>query len=152
MPDEDIISSLCLQCGNPISSSLSVCPHCGGEELDVPIESIRIKRIDIGHDNLTVAQARSALEREFSASLKAPDDFLIIVHGHGSSGTGGKIKVMVHDFARSMIGAKRAKDFIKGEDLTRTSSSSKRISSNYPMAKNLKEWNKRNAGLSILVL
>ena len=145
-------TSECLQCGNPIEAGLVICPHCGGHNLEVAREDLRVKKIDVGHDNLTVNQAQIALDKEFLAAKKRLDDFLIIVHGHGSSGTGGKIKVMVHDFARSLIAARHAKDFIKGEDLTRTSSAAKRISSNHPGVRSLKEWGKRNPGLSILVL
>ena len=142
----------CLHCGNPIKEDVIVCPFCGSNEVEVAREDIRVKKIDIGHNNWTVNQARHALEKELSASLGRSDDFLVVIHGHGSSGKGGEIKVMVQSFAQRAIGMKRARDFISGEHLTRTSSPAKRVSVNYPSIKQLKEWNTRNPGLSILIL
>lgn len=151
MENDDSNESFCLQCGNPILAMVATCPHCGGTDLEFARETLRVRRIDVGHDNLTVHQARVVLDKEIATSVKNLDDFLVIVHGHGSSGTGGKIKVMVHDYARSLMASKALKDFIKGEDLTRTSASSRRVSSNYPPIKLLNEWNRRNSGLSIFI-
>jgi len=143
--------SECLRCGNPIPDNQSSCPFCGSLEIDVAPEELRVRKIDIGHNNWTVNQARTALERELAISLKRPDDFLVIVHGHGSSGKGGDIKVMVHGFANGMVGMKRLRDFISGEHLTKSSGAAKRVSTNFPQIKQLKEWNSRNPGLSILI-
>ena len=142
----------CLVCGNPVAGGTSICPFCGSAEVEVAKEDLRIRKIDIGHNNWTENQARNALNNEFQTSYKQSDDFLIVIHGHGSSGVGGKIKAMTHQFAEQMIGMKRARDFIRGEHLTRTSSASKRVSTNYPSIKQLKEWNSRNPGLSIIIL
>jgi len=141
----------CLQCGNPISDAHSSCPFCGSSEIEVSREDLRVRKIDIGHNNWTVNQAKTALEREIGISIKGLDDFLVVVHGRGSSGKGGEIKVMVQDLARAMVGMKRLRDFISGEHLTKSSGAAKRVSTNYPSIKQLKEWNSRNPGLSILI-
>ena len=151
MRSEEQAMAECLHCGNPVEEVHAICPYCGSHEVETARENLRIRNVDIGHNNWTVNQARNELEKEFAASYKRSDDFLIVVHGHGSTGKGGEIKVMVHQFALRMISMKRIRDFISGEHLTRTSSAARRVSANYPSIKQLSQWNTRNPGLSILI-
>jgi len=141
----------CLQCGNPVDEDLFICPHCGSHDLNTSKETLRVKTVDIGHGNQTSGQAKVVLEREFGAAYKRNDHFLVVIHGHGSSGTGGQIKLMVRGFAGAMVAQRRAKDFIGGEQLHRNSHAATRISQRHPRIKQLRDWNASNPGVTIIV-
>lgn len=66
----------------------------------------------------TVSQALRRLEMELSGSKKQHCAALKLIHGYGSSGTGGKIRVAVRRRLTELKGQGTIRDFIPGERFT----------------------------------
>jgi hypothetical protein len=144
-------SNECLQCGNPVDEHLFICPFCGSHDLNTSGETLRVKTVDIGHGRETTDQARVILERDFNASFKREDHFLVVIHGHGSSGKGGEIKTMVRNYAGAMVSMRRIKEFVQGEHLRQGSYVASEVARRHPRIKQLRDWNAANPGVTIFI-
>ena len=90
----------CLQCGNEVISAVSICPYCGGLELEAG-DGLLVHRLDLGHADLDVWTARNRLiDAALLASARGVD-VLIVIHGYGSTGTGGAIRAAIRKEAAS---------------------------------------------------
>ena len=62
-----------------------------------------MRRIDLGHAGLSVAEARETLRDAINVASYRGEDVLVVVHGYGSSGTGGYIRSMVRSEAHRAL-------------------------------------------------
>ncbi|NBW93470.1 MAG: hypothetical protein EBR20_03730 [Bacteroidetes bacterium] len=93
----------CEQCGNPVTDEVYVCPYCDGHDLQVAQGALVVRHIDLGHAGLSVAEARETLRDAIDVASYRGEDVLVVVHGYGSSGTGGHIRSMVRSEAHRAL-------------------------------------------------
>lgn len=146
------MNDTCNRCGNPVPTGSYQCPHCGSYDLEIDRNSIQIRRVDIGHKNQSVKQARTQLDREVMISKRRGDDALIVIHGHGSTGKGGEIKQMVRDSAAHLVHSRKIEALAPGEDLYRESKAVKPLLRRFPFLRELKEWGKKNRGITVFLI
>ncbi len=75
-----------------------------------------------------------------------------LIHGYGSSGTGGRIRQSVH---KELLEKKRRgqiKDFIKGEDFSPFNESTQRVIQALPAITKDSDYCKENHGITIIFL
>ena len=140
----------CLQCGNEVGASDYFCPYCGGLELE-PSKGLQVHRLDLGHADLDVWTARNRLiDAALLASARGVD-VLIVVHGYGSTGTGGAIRAAIRKEAASLERSGSIAAWVAGEDVRQRSGSALAIVQRFPEITSIPEWGYENPGLSILI-
>ena len=144
-------SFVCERCGNPYPRERGICPYCSatpkGKNRQPKIKVENIKK------NLpTVDEALRLLEVKISNAKSNGIKIVKIVHGYGSSGKGGKIKIA---FQKSLNNRKRnakIKEWISGEDFSSLNEKTQRMIKIFPKLKSDSDLNKRNQGVSIVFL
>ena len=140
----------CLQCGNEVSSTEAICPYCGGLELETG-EGLQVHRLDLGHADLDVWTARDRLiDAALMASARGVD-VLVVVHGYGSTGTGGAIRAAIRKEAAALNRNGTIATWVAGEDIQRKSGLTRTIERRLPAITSIPEWRTDNPGISILV-
>ena len=142
---------VCERCGNPYPRERGICPYCSatpkGKNRQPKIKVENIKK------NLpTVDEALRLLEVKISNAKSNGIKIVKIVHGYGSSGKGGKIKIA---FQKSLNNRKRnakIKEWISGEDFSSLNEKTQRMIKIFPKLKSDSDLNKRNQGVSIVFL
>ena len=106
----------CSECGNPRGLLPEACPACGSE--DPPFAQVDFWKIDLERDAPLVEEALDHLDRAVRAGSAAGLRALIVVHGYGSSGAGGRIGWAAREGLENNHWADRVAEFIRCEELT----------------------------------
>ena len=109
----------CAQCGNSRPLLSEACPACAS--IEVPYAHVESWRVDLEKGAPTVDEAMEYLNRAIRVGAAAGLRALIIVHGYGSSGAGGRIGLSARERLASNHWADRVDEFICCEELTRNS-------------------------------
>jgi hypothetical protein len=140
----------CLECGNP-RPLMGACAHCGSTDSPRPLTDTLTLNLESGGP--TAEEALERLTQHVRAASEAGIRALIVIHGYGSSGSGGKIKWVVRDALENNYFSDRVDEYYFGEDLAFGSSSYqtviKRRSSLKP---HLSQFKIGNAGMTVLLM
>ena len=140
----------CPECGNS-RGMLGECRQCGSEELPIPHSDTMVLNLKFDSpsaegalDRLTVA-----LRRASEVGIKA----IILIHGYGASGEGGRIKWAVHDALENNYFSDRVDEYHFGEQTAFGSEAYHALLRRRPSLKaHLKHFKEGNAGMTVLVL
>ncbi|CAM3675211.1 Smr/MutS family protein [Polynucleobacter antarcticus] len=144
------LSFECQECGNPRGMSEECC-HCGSVGLPTVLNDTMV--LNLKHDGPTVEEALDrltiALRRASEVGIKA----IILIHGYGASGAGGKIKWAVHDALENNYFSDRVDEYHFGEQTAFGSEAYHTLLRRKPSLKShLKHFKIGNAGMTILIL
>ena len=140
----------CPECGNP-RTLMNVCQHCGSEELPILLSDTIEFNLKRGSPSAEEALERLTqyLRRASEVGVKA----LIVIHGYGSSGEGGKIKWAIHEALENNYFSDRVDEYHFGEDVPYGGEGYQRLLRRRPSLKNhLKLFKVGNAGMTVLLL
>lgn len=141
---------ICEMCGEEIDDLQ--CPFCGTENtpLQVKKKKSEIYSINIKEDLPTVDVAldrvKTALRQ--SKSFKA----LKVIHGYGSSGTGGAIKNELHLLLSRMTMRDEISGWIPGEEFSGDFGETLSFLKTHPFLEKEPDHRKRNRGITIILL
>ena len=110
---------------------------------------MEIINIDQGHP--TVQQAMVKLQNGIYRARASGTPFAKIVHGYGSSGTGGAIKAAVSTELRKYIARRMIKSYCPGEDFGPFSSAGRDMSAKHPEVTRDRDWGLQNDGVTIIM-
>ena len=110
---------------------------------------MEIINIEQGHP--TVAQAMTRLQNGIYRARATGQPLAKIIHGYGSSGTGGAIKQALGLELRKYIARGMIKAYCPGEDFGPFSSSGREISSKHPAASRDRDWGVQNDGITVVM-
>jgi ubiquitin len=117
----------CDFCGNPVAEHLKLCPYCNHAFLFAKQEQKFIKKgVEIINLEAGMPFVKEALERfdsAFSSAQNKSIGLLKIIHGYGSSGKGGKIKIALQQKLKLMYSNQLIKSIIKGEVFSKSTNS-----------------------------
>ena len=143
-------NALCPDCGNK-RALFNQCPHCGSENL--PILSSDTIELNIKQDGPYVDEALDRLTDYLRKSLEVGVKAIILIHGYGSSGTGGRIKWAIHDALENNRYSDRVDEYHFGEDVAFGSDAYHALLRRRPGLKlYLKRFKEGNAGMTVLLL
>lgn len=140
----------CLECGNPRGMG-EECQHCGSK---TPPQSLSDTLVfNLKQDSPTVEEAierlRDCLRTATDLGIKA----MILIHGYGSSGQGGRIKWAVHEALESNQFSDRVDEYHFGEHTAYGSEAYHALLRRRPSLKtHLKHFKEGNAGMTVLIL
>jgi hypothetical protein len=99
-----------------------------------------------------VAEAMQRLDREIASARQQSQTVLKIIHGYGSSGVGGDIRIAVQKRLRSLADAGEIRSVIFGESWAKSDEASWRIVQAYPRLKEDSDLGAGNRGITIVLL
>ena len=127
------------------------CPHCGSDNL--PILSSDTIELNIKQDGPYVEEALDLLTDYLRKSLEVGIKAIVLIHGYGSSGEGGRIKWAIHDALENNRYSDRVDEYYFGEDVSFASEAYHALLKRRPGLKRyLKRFKEGNAGMTVLLL
>jgi DNA-nicking Smr family endonuclease len=130
---------------------LGECRQCGSEELPIPRSDIMVLNLKFDGPSAEEALDRLtiALRRASEVGIKA----MILIHGYGASGEGGRIKWAVHDALENNYFSDRVDEYHFGEQTAFGSEAYHALLRRRPGLKAyLKHFKEGNAGMTVLIL
>jgi len=143
-------NALCPDCGNT-RALFDQCPHCGSDSL--PILSSDTIELNIKQDGPYVDEALDRLTDYLRKSSEVGVKTIILIHGYGSSGAGGRIKWAIHDALENNRYSDRVDEYHFGEDVAFGSDAYHALLRRRPGLKPyLKRFKEGNSGMTVLLL
>ncbi|ABP34093.1 Smr/MutS family protein [Polynucleobacter asymbioticus] len=140
----------CPDCGNT-RTLFNECPHCGSAT--PPILSGDTVELNIKHGAPTVEEALDRLTENIRHFQELGIKAIVLIHGYGSSGEGGRIKWAIHDALEHNRFADRVEEYYFGEQVPFGSSEYRLLLERRPGLKRyLKHFKGGNAGMTVLLL
>jgi len=99
-----------------------------------------------------VHEALARLERELALARRDGDTVIKLIHGYGSSGAGGDIRIAVQKRLWELREQGSIRAFIFGEDWSPSDATTWSFLKLHPALKVDRDLGKRNAGITIVVL
>jgi len=140
----------CLNCGNP-RGMLGECRQCGSEDLPIPHSDTMVLNLKFDSPSTEDALDRLTigLRRASEVGIKA----IILIHGYGASGEGGKIKRAIHEALDNNYFSDRVDEYHFGEQTAFGSEAYHALLRRRPGLKAyLKHFKVGNAGMTVLIL
>ena len=97
-------------------------------------------------------EALQRLEREITRAKQQKHDLMKVIHGYGSSGTGGDIRVAVQRRLQEMTNAGGIRGCIFGEDWSKSNDLAWRLVQSLSELKGDADLGRRNPGITIVLL
>ena len=140
----------CQKCGNEIESNK--CPHCGHSQSVIKsnIKTKSIQKVNIKIDLPTVSEAIRIAKQKINSARTKGVGVLKLVHGYGSSGKGGKIRIELREELLKMKSRRMISDVIFGEDFSRNKC--KQLLRRFPELKDEEDFNHNNKGVTLVEL
>ncbi len=143
-------SAECPDCGNA-RALFNQCPHCGSDQL--PILSSDTVEINIKQDGPYVEEALELLTEYLRKSIEIGIRTVVLIHGYGSSGKGGRIKWAIHDALVNNRYSDRVEDYYFGEEVAYGSPAYHSLLKRRPgLKKYLQRFKEGNSGVTVLLL
>ncbi|MFZ0760074.1 MAG: hypothetical protein WAM69_09010, partial [Candidatus Sulfotelmatobacter sp.] len=100
----------------------------------------------------TVDQALQGLDRELALARQEKPTLLKLIHGYGSTGVGGDIRIAVQKRLLEMAQNGQIRGCIFGENWSRSDDASWKLLQSHPELKSDSDLGRRNRGITIVLL
>ena len=144
--------TFCEVCGNEVDRTASRCPFCGtGKTVELVGRqpNMLMKEVNLENGMPSVDEALLRLQNEISTASGLGYRLLCLIHGYGSSGSGGAIRKGVRRQLQNMYDRKKINDFIAGENCTSRSGHWRQMLRRFP---ELRAYSRINPGVTIVIL
>ena len=111
-----------------------------------------VKTVNLKSDMPLVREALQRLEREISLARRQNQTLLKVIHGYGSSGAGGEIRIAVQKRLRELADGGQIRGCIFGENWSKTEDATWRLLQAHTDLKNDPDLGRRNQGITIVLL
>jgi len=145
----------CHVCGNEIDPGLTVCPFCGARQEKQPGHvgsRYRHKSINLEIGRPFVETAIAKLQKNIEIARAEGVCVLTVIHGYGSSGKGGRIRVESRKMLDFLMQKGEIHSYIAGEEFNRRAGSVKMALRRFPQLEKHAYLNRRNPGITIVIL
>jgi len=99
-----------------------------------------------------VREALQRLDRELAIARQEKNAMLKIVHGYGSSGAGGEIRIEVQKRLRELAQSGQIRGCIFGENWSKSDEETWRLLQAQPELKGDPDLGRRNPGITVVLL
>ncbi len=148
--------TLCPVCGNEGEAGSAACRYCGSVLADAATDAVKTfvlhRKINLERGRPTVATALKRLELEIGRARNENVMVLSLIHGYGSSGKGGSIRLECRKILDYMVQQKKLKGFIGGEEFNRRSGAGKALIRRFPELEQRCGSEFNNPGVTIVLL
>lgn len=108
--------------------------------------------MNLKSDMPQVHEAMQRLDRELAVARQGKTSLLKIIHGYGSSGAGGDIRIAVQKRLRELAEEGQIRAYIFGEDWSKSDEETWRVLQAQPALKGDPDLGRRNQGITVVVL
>jgi len=113
---------------------------------------VPIKIIDLEEGMPTVEEARLRLQHQLQVARKQGYTAVKLIHGYGSSGVGGSLRIELQKELVRMAGSASVRSFIAGENWRVSDEKTWELLKRYPEWKQDPDLGKGNKGICIVLL
>ena len=113
---------------------------------------LSIKTVDLKSDMPSVSEAVQRLDREVVLARRAKTPLLKVIHGYGSKGVGGEIRIAAQKRLIELVDAGEIRACIFGENWSKSDEASWKLLNERPELKHDPHLGQRNLGITIVVL
>lgn len=114
--------------------------------------AVRIKTVNLKADMPTVREALKRFDQEIARAPQEGVLILKIIHGYGSSGSGGDIRIAVQKRLHELRESGNISTYIFGEDWSRSDETSWQLLQTHPELKSDHDLGRNNRGISLAIL
>jgi hypothetical protein len=100
----------------------------------------------------TVGEALQHLDRELARARQSGSTVVKLIHGYGSSGAGGEIRVAVQKHLIELVGRSEIRRCIFGENWSKSDEQAWALINAHPELKRDADLGRRNLGITIVVI
>ena len=111
-----------------------------------------IPRLDLEDGMPLVEEAISRMNMGLQELRVSQEKLVKLIHGYGSTGTGGKIRTGVRGELAAMKRKKLIRDFIPGEDFGPLDAASRKLAESSTAITRDPDWGRMNHGITIVIL
>jgi hypothetical protein len=111
-----------------------------------------IKTVILKEDMPSVEQARARLQGEIHAAQQSGIKVLKVVHGYGSTGVGGDLRIALQSTLRQMVTKREIRDCIYGENWRTSDERTWKLLKRMPELKGDSDLGRGNKGMTIVIL
>lgn len=147
--------SECQVCGNELARAVSRCPFCGSKQEGGQIgksSPLLLKTVNLERGLPLVETALRRLEVELQTARREKYRVVILIHGYGSSGKGGAIGKECRKTLDYLCHRGELNAFIPGEKFNRKAGPVRALLHRYPWLAANHNLNKKNPGITIVIL
>lgn len=111
-----------------------------------------LKTVSLKQNMPSVQEALALLERELAVARSEGYGLVKFIHGYGSTGTGGEIRIAVQKRLREMSDQGQIRGCIFGEDWSKSDQGVWRILGTHSDLKQDRDLGRKNLGITLVVL
>ena len=111
-----------------------------------------IKIIDLEDGMPKVEEARLRMQRELQIARQQGYAAVKLIHGYGSSGVGGALRIELQKELKRLVGTGALRSFVAGEDWRISDEKTWELLKRYPEWKRDSDLGRANKGISIVLL
>jgi hypothetical protein len=115
-------------------------------------EGRAIKTVNLKSDMPSVQEALQRLDREIALARQGKVSLLKVVHGYGSTGAGGDIRIAVQRRLHELTETGQIRGCIFGEDWSKTDEATWRLPQAQSELKSDPDLGRRNQGITVVLL
>lgn len=145
---------LCDVCGNEREPFHLTCPFCGSRSDVKQLLQDRTfvhKSVNLETGRPVVELALNRMDKIIKDAAKTDVNVLTLIHGYGSSGKGGVIRLECRKMLDYMKSNGLIRDYIGGEEFNKRSGPVKSLLGRYPQLGSNKNLNKGNRGITLVI-
>jgi len=111
-----------------------------------------MKSVNLKQGMPLVQDALSRMQRELAVAREEGYALVKLIHGYGSKGTGGEIRIAAQRRLREMMDRGEIRACIFGESWAKSDEMTWKILGSYPAMKQDTDLDRRNSGITVVVL
>ncbi len=143
----------CEVCGNEIEAGLKQCPFCDAVSSPALVrKGPQHKVVNLERGMPLVNQALLRLQQELEQARLEGCRVLTLIHGYGSSGRGGAIRLEVRAQLQYLKAKRLINDFFPGEEFSARSACGRQLLRRFPFLSRHSDLNRANQGISLVIL
>jgi hypothetical protein len=144
----------CDTCGNEIPEKLTTCRFCGSyQRAGTPAGSReRLRTVNIEAGMPSVEEGIARLEGELMRARQSGVRVVRVIHGWGSTGTGGILRDACRAFLKRKLAVRQITNVIHGEDYSRTTNAGRDLMNRCPELKGSERSDSQNPGITFVEL
>jgi len=111
-----------------------------------------MKTVNLKSDMPQVHEALQRLDRELALARQEKATLLKLVHGYGSTGTGGDIRIAAQKHLLELVQNGQIRDCIFGENWSKSDDLAWKLLQSHPQLKTDSDLGRGNRGITIVLL
>jgi len=145
----------CDTCGNEIPDTELQCRFCGTHQRLTRAQvrtGTGVRTVNIEANRPSVDEALERLENELVRARQSGVRVMRLIHGWGSSGTGGKLREACREFLQRQLAARKVKAAVAGDDYYQPTAGGRALMERCPSLRESERSDAQNPGITFVEL